>query len=193
MKKVMNAAVDYVDEMLEGLCGAHERYFQQPERRVIVRAGGAVAGKVGIVTGGGSGHLPIFTGYIGPGLLDAAAIGDVFASPSADQMASAMRHADGGAGVLRLYGNYGGDVMNFDMAGEMLEMEDIASTTVLLADDVASAPPAEAAKRRGVAGMVFAFKAAGARAEERASLEEVTHAAQATADACRSIGVALTP
>jgi dihydroxyacetone kinase-like protein len=148
---------------------------------------------VGIVTGGGSGHLPIFTGYMGPGLLDAAAIGDVFASPSSEQMASAMRHANSGAGVLRLYGNYGGDVMNFDMAGEMLEMEDIASTTVLLADDVASAPPAEAAKRRGVAGMVFAFKAAGARAEERGDLAEVTAAAQKTADACRSIGFALTP
>ncbi|WP_307434244.1 dihydroxyacetone kinase subunit DhaK [Labrys monachus] len=193
MKKVMNSPVSYVDDMLSGLCLAHERHFRQPERRVIVRAGGAVKGKVGIVTGGGSGHLPIFTGYIGPGLLDACAIGDVFASPSADQMASAMRHADGGAGVLRLYGNYGGDVMNFDMAGEMLEMEDIASTTVLLADDVASAPAAEAEKRRGVAGMVFAFKAAGARAEERATLDEVTASAQKTADACRSIGFALTP
>lgn len=193
MKKVMNRPVDYVDEMLDGLCAAHPEYFAQPEKRVIVRAGGAVPGKVGIVTGGGSGHLPIFTGYIGPGLLDAAAIGDVFASPSAEQMASAMRHANGGAGVLRLYGNYGGDVMNFDMAGEMLEMEEVPSTTVLLADDVASAPPEEAAKRRGVAGMVFAFKAAGARAEERASLEEVTRTAQKTADACRSIGFALTP
>jgi dihydroxyacetone kinase-like protein len=193
MKKVMNNAVDYVDEMLEGLVAAHPAYFAQPEKRVITRAGGAVDGKVGIVTGGGSGHLPIFTGYIGPGLLDAAAIGNVFASPSAEQMANAMRRANGGAGILRLYGNYGGDVMNFDMAGEMLDMEDINSTTVLLADDVASAPPAEAQKRRGVAGMVFAFKTAGARAEERGSLAEVTAAAQKTADACRSIGFALTP
>ena len=193
MKKVMNAPVDYVDEMLDGLCAAHPQYFAQPEKRVITRAGGAVPGKVGIVTGGGSGHLPVFTGYIGPGLLDACAIGNVFASPSAEQMASAMRLANGGAGVLRLYGNYGGDVMNFDMAGEMLEMEDIRSTTVLLADDVASAPPEEAAKRRGVAGMVFAFKAAGARAEERGDLDEVTAATQKTADACRSIGFALTP
>jgi len=193
VKKVMNWPVDYVDEMLEGLCLAHPTYFRQPEKRVIGRASGPIAGKVGIVTGGGSGHLPIFTGYIGPGLLDAAAIGDVFASPSADLMASAMREANGGAGVLRLYGNYGGDVMNFDMAGEMLEMEDIPSTTVLLADDVASAPPAEASKRRGVAGMVFAFKAAGARAEEGGDLQEVTAAAQKTADACRSIGFALTP
>ncbi len=193
MKKVMNAADSYVDEMLDGLCAAHPQYFAQPEKRVITRAGGAVSGKVGIVTAGGSGHLPVFTGYVGPGLLDACAIGNVFASPSAEQMASAMRLANGGAGVLRLYGNYGGDVMNFDMAGEMLEMEDIRSTTVLLADDVASAPPEEAAKRRGVAGMVFAFKAAGARAEERANLDEVTAAAQKTADACRSIGFALTP
>jgi dihydroxyacetone kinase-like protein len=193
MKKVMNKPVDYVDEMLDGLCAAHPKHFVQPDRRVIMRAGGAVKGKVGIVTGGGSGHLPIFTGYIGPGLVDAAAIGDVFASPSAEQMASAMRHANGGAGVLRLYGNYGGDVMNFDMAGEMLEMEGVVSTTVLLADDVASAPPAEAAKRRGVAGMVFAFKAAGARAEERADLQDVTRSAQKAADACRSIGLALTP
>ena len=106
MKKVMNNPVDYVDELLDGLCAAHPNYFVQPEKRVIARAGGAIAGKVGIVTGGGSGHLPVFTGYIGPGLLDACAIGDVFASPSAEQMASAMRHANGGAGVLCLYGNY---------------------------------------------------------------------------------------
>ncbi|PZO81359.1 MAG: dihydroxyacetone kinase [Mesorhizobium amorphae] len=193
MKKVMNAAVDFVDEMLDGLCLAHPHHYAQPDRRVIARAGGAVEGKVGIVTGGGSGHLPVFTGYIGPGLLDACAIGEVFASPSSDVMASAMRHAHGGAGVLRLYGNYGGDVMNFDMAGETLEFEDIPSTTVVLADDVASAPPAEAEKRRGVAGMIYAFKAAGARAEELASLDEVTATAQKTADACRSIGFALSP
>ncbi len=144
MKKVMNKPVDYVDEMLDGLCAAHPRHFSQPQKRVIVRTGGAVPGKVGIVTGGGSGHLPIFTGYIGPGLLDAAAIGDVFASPSAEQMASAMRHANGGAGVLRLYGNYGGDVMNFDMAAEMAGMEDIEVRTVVTTDDVASAPIAPA-------------------------------------------------
>ena len=193
MKKILNAPADYVDEMLAGLCLAHPEYYTQPEPRVITRAGGAVKGKVGIVTGGGSGHLPIFTGYVGMGLLDGAAIGDVFASPSSDQMASAMRHAHGGAGVLRLYGNYGGDVMNFDMAGEMLEMEDIVSTTVLLADDVVSAPLAERHKRRGVAGMVYAFKLAGAKAEAMASLDEVTRVAQKAADHCFSIGMALTP
>ena len=194
MKKILNDPASYVDQTLEGLVAAHPEIYARPEPRVITRAGGAVPGKVGIVTAGGSGHLPVFTGYVGKGLLDAAAIGNVFASPSAEQMASAMRHADGGAGVLRLYGNYGGDVMNFDMAGEMVEMEDdIRSTTVLLADDIASAPPEEAAKRRGVAGMVYAFKIAGALAEEKADLDAVTAIAQKTADSCRSIGMALTP
>jgi len=194
MKKILNDPADYVDEMLEGMIAAHPEIYAQPEPRVIARAGGAKAGKVGIVTGGGSGHLPVFTGYVGTGLLDAAAIGDVFASPSAEQMASAMRQAHGGVGILRLYGNYGGDVMNFDMAGEMVELEDdIEATSVLLADDIVSAPPEEAEKRRGVAGMVYAFKTAGALAEEMASLEEVTRVAQKTADACRSIGMALTP
>jgi len=195
MKKVLNDPFKYVDEMLEGLCAAHPEYYRQcgDSGRVIARAGAAPEGKVGIVSGGGSGHLPIFTGYVGKGLLDACAIGDVFASPTVEQMTDAMREAHGGAGVLRLYGNYGGDIMNFDMAGEMLEMEDIGSTTVLLADDVASAGPDEAEKRRGVAGMVYAFKCAGAKAEELADLSEVTRVAQKTADSCRSIGIALTP
>ena len=194
MKKILNDPFKYVDEMLEGMCLAHpELYLQTGESgRVIVRASDTGEGKVGIVSGGGSGHLPIFTGYVGKGLLDACAIGDVFASPSVEQMADAMRAADGGAGVLRLYGNYGGDIMNFDMAGEMLEMEDITSTTVLLADDVASAPKHEREKRRGVAGMVYAFKIAGAAAEQMKSLEDVTRIAQKTADACHSVGAALT-
>ncbi len=194
MKKILNDPFHYVDEMLEGLCSAHPEYYRQcgDNGRVIARASGAVAGKVGIVSGGGSGHLPVFTGYVGKGLLDACAIGDVFASPTVQQMTDAMREANGGTGVLRLYGNYGGDIMNFDMAGEMLELEDIECTTVLLADDVASAAPDEADKRRGVAGMVYAFKCAGAKAEELADLAEVTRIAQKTADSCRSIGVALT-
>ena len=193
MKKILNSPADYVDEMLDGLCAVHPDIYARPKLRVIARAGGTTPGKVGLVTGGGSGHLPVFTGYVGQGLLDAAAIGDVFASPSAEQMAEAMRQAHGGAGVLRLYGNYGGDVMNFDMAGEMLEMEDIAAATVVVADDVASAGPQERSKRRGVAGMIYAFKIAGARAEGMGSLAEVTTAAQKAADACRSIGMALSP
>jgi len=195
MKKILNEPYAYVDEMLAGLCLAHPEYYRQtgPAGRVIARADGPVRGKVGIASGGGSGHLPVFTGYVGKGLIDACAIGDVFSSPAVDQVAEAMRAADGGAGVLCLYGNYGGDKMNFDMACEMVEMEDIRTATVRVADDVASAPPAERAKRRGVAGLVYAYKIAGAKAEERATLEEVTRLATKTADACRSIGVALTP
>ena len=195
MKKILNKPEDYVDEMLAGLTAAHPEYYRLhgDSGKVVARAKAGKDGKVGIVTGGGSGHLPVFTGYVGTGLLDACAIGDVFASPSAEQMADAIRAADSGAGVLRLYGNYGGDVMNFDMAGELVEFEDITCTTVLLADDVASAPPEESAKRRGVAGMVYAFKIAGAAAEEGRDLDGVTAVAQKAADACRSIGAALSP
>jgi len=194
MKKILNDPAKYVDEMLEGLVAAHPEYYRQAgeDGRVIARTDGPIKGKVGIVSGGGSGHLPVFTGYVGKGLIDACAIGDVFASPSADQMAEAMRQANGGAGVLRLYGNYGGDVMNFDMAGDIVEMEDIPSTSVALADDVVSAPPEEAEKRRGTGGIVYAYKAAGAKAEQLANLEEVTRIAQKTADSCRSVGMALT-
>jgi phosphoenolpyruvate---glycerone phosphotransferase subunit DhaK len=194
MKKILNEPFAYVDEMLQGLCLAHPQYYKQTGTtgRVIVRPDGPVPGKVGVVSGGGSGHLPIFTGYVGKGLLDACAIGDVFSSPSVDQVAEAIRAAQGGAGVLRLYGNYGGDNMNFDMAGEMVEMEDISTTTVRVADDVASAPPAERGKRRGVAGLVYVFRIAGAKAAQLAPLDAVTSTAQKAADACRSVGVALT-
>ncbi len=194
MKKILNDPYSYVDQMLEGLVAAHPETYRVTGdgNRVVARAAGPKDGKVGIVSGGGSGHLPVFTGYVGHGLLDACAIGDVFASPSVEQMADAIRAANGGAGVVRLYGNYGGDVMNFDMAGDMLEMEDVPTTTVLLTDDVASAAPEEKEKRRGVAGMVYAFKIAGAKAETGADLEAVTAIAQKTADNCRSIGAALT-
>jgi len=195
MKKILNKPVDYVDETLDGLIAAHPEYYRLygDTNRVVARAQETAQGKVGIVTGGGSGHLPVFTGYVGKGLLDACAIGDVFASPSSEQMADALRVADRGAGVLRLYGNYGGDVMNFDMAGDLVDFDDIACTTVLLADDVASASLEERDKRRGVAGMVYAFKTAGAAAEAGQDLNAVTAVAQKTADACRSIGVALGP
>ncbi|MEM1078992.1 MAG: dihydroxyacetone kinase subunit DhaK [Pseudomonadota bacterium] len=195
MKKILNNPEDYVDEMLAGLTAAHPEYYRLhgESGKVVARATPGKAGKVGIVTGGGSGHLPVFTGYVGTGLLDACAIGDVFASPSAEQMADAIRAADTGAGVLRLYGNYGGDVMNFDMAGDLVEFDDIECTTVLLADDVASAPPEEREKRRGVAGMVYAFKMAGAAAEAGQDLATVTAVAQKAADACRSVGAALSP
>lgn len=193
MKKILNDPFAYADEALEGMCKAYPQYYRfgSDSDRVIRRPSDPIQGRVGIVTGGGSGHLPIFAGYVGQGLLDAAAMGDVFASPSADVMASAMRDANGGAGVLRIYGNYGGDVMNFDMAGEIVGFDGIESTTVVLAEDVASAPLAEREKRRGVAGMVFGFKIAGAAADAGNDLTEVTRIAQHAADSCRTMGVAL--
>lgn len=193
MKKILNDPFAYADETIRGLTRAYPQYYRlvEGQSRVIARADGPINGKVGVVSGGGSGHLPIFTGYVGPGFLDAVASGDVFASPSADAMADAMRAANGGVGVLRLYGNYGGDVMNFDMAGDLAEMDGIESTTVLLADDVASAVLAEREKRRGVAGMVFTFKVAAAAADAGLDLAGVTAVAQRAADGCRTMGVAL--
>ncbi|MCO4180629.1 dihydroxyacetone kinase subunit DhaK [Proteus terrae] len=193
MKKILNKPENYVDETLAGLCLAHSDIYRQPQPRLITRSKKADKPKVGIVTGGGSGHLPVFTGYVGEGLLDAAAVGDVFASPSADLMADAIREANNGLGVLLLYGNYGGDIMNFDMATETVDFEDdIRCTTVLAADDVASAKPEEAHKRRGVAGIIYGFKMAGAKAEEGATLDEVTRIAQKTMENTRTIGCALT-
>jgi phosphoenolpyruvate---glycerone phosphotransferase subunit DhaK len=196
VKKLLNDPRAYVDEMLDGLCLAHGASYRRlgEAGRVIARADGPVAGKVGIVSGGGSGHLPLFTGYVGPGLIDSCAIGNVFAGPTVDDCIAAIRAADGGCGVLRLYGNYGGDRMNFDMAGELLEAEGVTLATVLGADDVASAPRAERDKRRGVAGLVYLYKVAGARAAEAgATLAEVAAVAAKAGDACASMGVALTP
>lgn len=195
MKKILNRPADYVDETLEGLCLAHGDHFRRlgDDGRVLALAGGPVPGKVGIVTGGGSGHLPVFLGYIGRGLIDACAVGNVFAGPRVADCQAAAQAADGGAGILHLYGNYGGDRMNFEMAQEFLELEGIEVDAVRVADDVASAPPAERDKRRGVAGLVYAYKIAGARAAAGGSLAEVAAAARKAAQAVRSIGVALTP
>jgi dihydroxyacetone kinase-like protein len=194
MKKLMNAPDAFVDEMLDGLSAAHPSLVRDAASTRVIRAAEAPRQrKVGIVSGGGSGHLPLFTGYVGPGLLDACSIGEVFAGPTVDSCVAAIRAADGGRGVLRLYGNYGGDRMNFDLAGEMLEDEGIETTTVLGTDDVASAGPDEAEKRRGVAGIVYAYKAAGAKSVEGADLAEVTRIAQHAVDRCRTIGCALSP
>lgn len=148
-------------------------------------------GKVGIVSGGGSGHLPLFTGYVGLGLLDACAIGNVFEGPTINACQDAIAAANGGAGVLCLFGNYGGDKMNFEMASEFAAMDGIEVRTVLGTDDIASASPEESQKRRGVAGLIFAYKAAGALAEQGASLKEVEAIAQKTVIRTRTIGVAL--
>ena len=193
MKKILNSPSAYVDETLAGLCAAYPSIYKLSGARVLGRASGPVPGKVGIVTGGGSGHLPVFLGYVGDGLLDACAVGNVFAGPRVADCVSAFQAADGGAGVLALYGNYGGDRMNFEMAIEDLASDTFKCNSVRVADDVASAPAAERDKRRGVAGMVFAFKIAGACAAAGGSLAAVTAAAQKAAEACRTIGVALTP
>jgi dihydroxyacetone kinase-like protein len=195
MKKILNDPNAFVAEMLEGLLNAHPDMLSHAgdDRHCIVRADAPVEGKVALATGGGSGHLPVFLGYVGQGLLDGCAVGDVFSSPSADQMLQVTQHIDGGQGVVYIYGNYSGDVMNFDMAAEMADFEDIEVRTVLVRDDVASAPPEEAQRRRGVAGMVFAFKIAGARADLGGSLDEVEAAARKALANTRSIGVALSP
>ena len=146
--------------------------------------------KVGVVSGGGFGHLPVFAGYVGKGLLDACAVGDVFASPDMNPMLESVQTANTGKGVPCVIGNYGGDRMNFDMTCEMAEMEDIATTKVIVSDDIASAGPDEAEKRRGVAGITYVFKVVGAAAEAGHDLAKVTELAQRAADNCRTIGVA---
>lgn len=194
MKKLINKPDDYVSEMLEGLVACHSSLaITGDSQRVVRRASENTPGKVGIVSGGGSGHLPLFTGYVGEGFIDACAIGNVFEGPAIDSCLDAIRSADSGQGVLLLFGNYGGDRMNFEMAAEIAAMDDIAIATVLGNDDVASASPEEASKRRGVAGLIYAYKIAGAKAEQLASLNEVARVAQKAVDATRSIGIALAP
>ncbi len=193
MQKIINEPKAFVDEMLEGILLAHPESLRSPARRVLVRAGAPSEGKVGIVTGGGSGHLPLFLGYVGYGLADGVAVGDVFASPSSEQILEATRAVDGGTGVLYLYGNYGGDVMNFDLAAELASEEGIETSTVLGTDDVASAPAGPESRRRGVAGIALLYKVAGARAEEGASLEDVVAVVERAASGLRSMGVALSP
>ena len=196
MKKVINNPAGFVDEVMDGILAAYgDRVtFYQGDKRVLISSAPVREGKVGVVTGGGSGHLPVFLGYVGKGMLDGCAVGNVFASPSAQRMADAIRACDRGSGVLCLYGNYGGDDMNFDMACETVELEDdIQTRTVRVKDDVASAPAAEADRRRGVAGMVYAFKIAGAAADEGRTLEEVAAVTQKALDHIRTMGIALSP
>lgn len=193
MKKILNDPKNFVTEMLEGLLKAHpdQLSFAGGDLHCIVRADAPIAGKVALATGGGSGHLPVFLGYVGKGMLDGCAVGDVFQSPSAEQMLEVTKRIHGGRGVVYIYGNYGGDIMNFDMAAEMAGMDDIEVRTVLVKDDVVS--NADPAKRRGVAGMVFAFKCAGAKADQGGSLDEVEAAAIKALANTRTMGVALTP
>ncbi|MBI9096548.1 MAG: dihydroxyacetone kinase subunit DhaK [Sphaerochaeta sp.] len=195
MKKIMNEPQNFVDEVMVGIELAYSDriHLLDGDKRILVSSYPKKKGKVGIVTAGGSGHLPVFLGYVGSGLLDGCAVGNVFASPSAKKMAAMIQGCDDGNGVLCLYGNYGGDKMNFEMACEMAEMDDIVTESVLVADDVASSPKELAQRRRGVAGMVFAFKIAGAAADEMMTLEEVVAVTKKAVANIRTMGVALSP
>jgi phosphoenolpyruvate---glycerone phosphotransferase subunit DhaK len=196
VKKLLNKPEDFVVEMLEGILAAHGGALRAvgSDPHCLVRSVPSPRkDKVGIVTGGGSGHLPLFLGYVGAGLLDGVAIGNVFASPSAKQMFEVTKAVDRGRGVLYLYGNYSGDVINFEMASEMAEMAEIKTLHVKGNDDAASSVKGEEQKRRGVAGLFFAYKAAGAAAEAGLDLGEVSRVAQKAVDRTRTVGVALSP
>lgn len=196
MKKIINDPNDFVVETIEGIIAAHGdklKLLNGNDFRVVLANREVKPGKVGIVTGGGSGHLPVFLGYVGEGMLDGCTVGNVFASPSAGKMEETIRACDFGSGVLCLFGNYSGDGLNFDMACEAVDFDDIATRKVRVIDDVASSPEETKNRRRGVAGMVFAFKVAGAAAEKMYSLDEVTRIAQKAVDNTRSMGVALSP
>ena len=192
MKKIINAPADYVNEMLSGIYRAHADQVKcaagDPRCYCIAEK---KAGKVAIITGGGSGHLPLFLGYVGDGLIDGCGVGGVFQSPSPEQIYNIAKEVESGAGVLYLYGNYTGDIMTFDMATDLCEMDDIECKSIVGADDVNS--HADPATRRGVAGIYFMFKAAGARADEGGTLDEVLAAAQLAKDNTRTVGFALTP
>ena len=194
MRKLINEPARFVDDMLEGILAAHpDQLTCAGQLRAIVRAGTRKSGKVALATGGGSGHLPLFLGYVGEGMLDGCAVGGVFQSPSAEQMLAVTRAIDGGAGVLYIYGNYGGDVMNFDMAAELAEAEGIRVEQVRAAEDVASAPKGRENKRRGVAGIFYAYKIAGALAAQMAPLEDVKRVAEKACASVRTMGMALSP
>lgn len=192
MKKLINDPFNYVEESLEGFLLMHSDKVKRVSRRAIARVGKPTPGKVGVVIGGGSGHLPAFAGYVGQGGADAAPIGNVFASPPAKPILEATEAANAGAGVLYAYGNYAGDVMNFERAAQMARDKGIHVASVRVTDDVASAPIDQIGRRRGIAGDFFVFKTACAKATAMASLEDVKETALKANANTRTVGVALT-
>ena len=193
MKKLINDPFDFVEESLEGFVLAHEHLIKRVGKRVVARVDAPIQGKVGVVIGGGSGHLPAFMGYVGPGGADAAPIGNIFASPPAKPVLEATLAANGGAGVVYSYGNYAGDVMNFDRAAARAAEQGIQVETVLVTDDVASAPKDEGHRRRGIAGDFFVFKVLAAKAETMADLASVVATTRRANDYARTVGVGLSP
>jgi dihydroxyacetone kinase-like protein len=192
MKKLINAPDAVVDEALAGMTAAHGDLLKVIEPNVIVRADAPREGKVGVISGGGSGHEPMHGGFVGRGMLDAACPGAVFTSPVPDQMLAATKAVNGGAGVLHIVKNYTGDIMNFELAAELAEGEGIEVTSVVIADDVAVQDSLYTAGRRGVGGTVLAEKIVGAAAEEGQDLAAVTALCQRVQDNVRSMGMALT-
>jgi dihydroxyacetone kinase-like protein len=194
VQRIINNPNDVVDDMINGFIKAHKDIVEKTENnRVLKYKKAPIKNKVGIVTGGGSGHKPAFIGYIGENMVDAVAIGEIFSSPTAKAFYDAFKTADSGKGVACLYGNYAGDNMNVKMAIKMAEKDGIAVKTVIANDDVASAPKEERNKRRGVAGEVLMWKIAGAKAALGGNLDEVISVAQKAIDNTKSVGIGLTP
>ncbi len=192
MKKLINSPDTIVTDALAGIAAAHPGLAVDIENKVITRARGPQAGKVGLVSGGGSGHEPLHGGFVGYGMLDAACPGEVFTSPVPDQMLAATKAVNGDAGVLHIVKNYTGDVLNFQMAAELAEDEGIEVVPVVINDDVAVQDSLFTAGRRGVGATVFVEKIAGALAEEGAGLDKVADLAREVNERSRSFGVALT-
>jgi dihydroxyacetone kinase-like protein len=193
MKKLINEQADVVSDALRGVAAAHPELRVDHANKIVYRGDAAVRGKVGIVSGGGSGHEPLHGGFVGPGMLDAACAGEIFTSPVPDQLLEATKGVDGGAGVLHIVKNYTGDVMNFEMAAELAAAETGAEVaTVVTADDVAVQDSLYTAGRRGVGVTVLVEKIAGAAAEEGRRLAEVAGIARRASENGRSMGVALT-
>ncbi|GLW22463.1 dihydroxyacetone kinase subunit DhaK [Microbispora triticiradicis] len=193
MKKLINGAGSLVSDALRGMAAAHPSLRVDLENAVVFRAEGPRPGKVGLVSGGGSGHEPLHAGFVGHGMLDAACPGEVFTSPVPDQLVEATKGVDGGAGVLHIVKNYTGDVLNFEMAAELSGDEGVEVATVLVNDDVAVRDSLYTAGRRGTGATLFVEKIAGALAETGAPLAEVARVAREVNERSRSFGVALTP
>ena len=193
MQRIMNDPDNIVDEMLKGFLKVHKDIVEETENVRVVKAKNIPSGKVGVITGGGSGHKPAFVGYCGKNLCDAVAVGEICSSPTAAAFFDAAKVADQGKGVACLYGNYSGDNMNVKMAVKMAKKAGVEVKTVVANDDVASAPKDQREKRRGVAGEVLMWKAGGAKAAQGADLDEVIAAAQKAIDNTRSVGIGLTP
>src|SRR6059058_4454682 len=193
MKKLINDSADVISEALRGMAVAHPELRIDQTNRIVYRGDAPIPGKVGLISGGGSGHEPLHGGFVGRGMLDAACAGEVFTSPVPDQMLEATKNVDGGAGVLHIVKNYTGDVMNFEMAAEMAAAETgVEVAAVVTADDVAVQDSLYTAGRRGVGVTVLLEKIAGAAAEEGRPLAEVAEVARKVNANGRSMGMALT-